>query len=106
MKPAGGTMLGMSRTVEDGRTVEWEFLQLREAGNHLVYIAHPSNQARAEFRWISGTATSARFENPDHDFPQVITYTLQPDGSLLGRIEGTVKGAPRAVDFPMQRGGC
>ena len=45
MKPAGGTMLGMSRTVRDGKTTEYEFLQIRETANGLDYVAQPSGQA-------------------------------------------------------------
>ena len=106
MKPAGGTMFGMSRTVADDKTVAFEFLELRQQGTGLAYIARPSGQPQAVFQWVTGDRASARFENPTHDFPQVITYTLNPDGSLLARIEGTSKGKRRAVDFPMRRGGC
>ena len=106
MKPAGGTMFGMSRTVAGGRTVTSEFLELRQDGEGVVYVAHPEGQKRTTFQWVSGDRRSARFENPAHDFPQIITYTLQPDGSLLARIEGVVNGSPRAVDFAMRRGGC
>ena len=106
MKPAGGTMFGMSRTVAGDKTLEFEFLELRQQGTGVSYIARPSGQPQASFQWVSGTRTSARFENPAHDFPQVITYTVNPDGSLLARIEGTSKGKHRAVDFPMRRGGC
>lgn len=106
MKPAGGTMFGMSRTVAGGKTVTSEFLELRQDGVGVVYVAHPEGQSRTAFQWVSGNQRSARFENPAHDFPQTITYTLNPDGTLLARIEGVVDGRPRAIDFPMRRGGC
>ena len=106
MKPAGGTMFGMSRTVAGGKTVTSEFLELRQDGVGVVYVAHPEGQARTTFQWVSGDQRSARFENPAHDFPQTITYALNPDGTLLARIEGMVDGRPRALDFPMRRGGC
>lgn len=106
MKPAGGTMFGMSRTVVGGKTVAFEFLELRQQSAGVAYVARPSGQPQASFQWVSGDRTSARFENPAHDFPQVITYTLRPDGSLLARIEGTSKGKPRAVDYGLRRGGC
>jgi hypothetical protein len=106
MKPSGGTMFGMSRTVAGGKTVESEFIELRQQGTGVAYIARPSGQPQTSFQWVSGDRTSARFANPAHDFPQAITYTLNPDGSLLARIEGTSQGQRRAVDFPMQRGGC
>jgi hypothetical protein len=106
MKPSGGTMLGMGRTVAHGKTVASEFLELRQEGNGVAYVARPSGQAQASFQWVAGDGTSARFENPTHDFPQIISYTLRPDGSLLARTEGVMNGKPRVIDFPMQRGGC
>src|SRR5262245_49508403 len=40
MSPAGGTMLGMSRTVSQGKTVEYEFLLLRmEPNGEVNYVA-------------------------------------------------------------------
>ena len=34
------------------------------------------------FVLTSITADSATFENPSHDFPQVVRYSRKPDGSL------------------------
>ena len=98
MSPDGGTMLGMSRTVANGRTVEYEFLLLRqdESGD-IFYVARPSRQAQASFKLVRATATEAVFENPQHDFPQRISYTLKPDGTLLAAIEGQKDGKPRRV---------
>ena len=106
MKPAGASMLGIGRTVANGRTVATEFLQLREEADGLFYVALPSGQAEARFKLVAASDGNARFENPAHDFPQVITYARQADGSLLAQISGTVNGKARAVDFPMQRGSC
>jgi len=104
---AGGTMLGVGRTVRDGKTVEYEFLQIRrnEEGK-VVYIALPSGQAEASFTLTGATEDSATFENLEHDFPQRILYRLFPDGRLLVRIEGNRGGAPSGVDFPLQRVSC
>ena len=106
MKPAGASMLGMSRTVAKGRTVATEFLQLREEADGVFYVALPSGQAEARFKLVAAADGNARFENPAHDFPQVITYVRQADGSLVAQISGTVNGRARAIDFPMQRAGC
>ena len=106
MKPAGGTMLGMSRTIQGDRTTGFEFMQIRQNGAGVVYIAKPSGQPEAAFTLTSATGTEARFENPDHDFPQRIIYRLNQDGSLHARVEGTRNGQVRGVDFPMKRGGC
>jgi hypothetical protein len=54
MSPAGGTMLGMSRTVNQGRTVEFEFLLLRvESNGDINYVAKSSGQAEARSDWFA-----------------------------------------------------
>lgn len=107
MKPAGQTMLGMGRTVADGKTREYEFLQIREEQDGAIYyVAKPSGQPEGSFKLIKLQNREATFENPEHDFPQRIIYRLQPDGSLFARIEGTFKGQQRGIDYPMKRGRC
>jgi hypothetical protein len=106
MAPAGGTMFGMSRTVSKGRTVASEFLELRQEGTEVFYIARPSGQAEARFRLVEAAPGRAVFENRAHDFPQVIRYTRNADGSLLAQIEGPRGGQTRTIDFPMQPGAC
>jgi hypothetical protein len=107
LKPLGGTMLGISRTVADGQTVEFEFMQIREeAKGEILFIAKPSGEPETTFKLIKGGTGEAIFENPKHDFPQRVIYRLQADGSLLGRIEGVSKGKEKSVDFPMSRAPC
>lgn len=105
MAPAGGVMLGMSRTIARSKVVEHEFIQIREGpGGALFFIAQPSGQKEAAFQIVSLSATAAVFENPQHDFPQKISYTLQPDGSLLAAIEGPgAEGKRRRIEFPYKR---
>jgi hypothetical protein len=104
LPPAGGTMLGVSRTVAGERTVEYEFIVLREtAEGGLVFEAHPSGQAGAEFPLVRWSARELVFENTAHDFPQRIVYTLNDDGSLLAAIEGERNGKLRRVEFPYRR---
>eukprot|EP01137_Pigoraptor_chileana_P028801 Opistho-2@13146 len=50
MAPVGGSMLGVSRTIRGGKTVEHEFMQLRVgADGVLAFTAKPSGQAEASF---------------------------------------------------------
>src|SRR5688572_33134414 len=42
MKPAGGTLIGMSRTVSGGKTVAWESIRIVTDADGLNYIAKPS----------------------------------------------------------------
>lgn len=105
MAPRDGCMLGMSRTVQDGALREWEAVVLREQDGRLAYEAHPSGQAATVFLSRSVDESSVIFENPDHDFPQVVGYRLLGD-SLAAWIEGTVDGRNRRVDFGYRRVPC
>jgi len=107
MKPRGGTLLGMSRTVVKDKTVFHEFFQIRPGANGLVLIVqHARNPKPVEFRATRITDSEAIFENPEHDFPQRILYRKLPGGGLLGRIDGVEKGKPKGVDFPYERAAC
>src|SRR5690606_1322061 len=98
MPPAGGTMLGVARTVRNGATVGHEFLQIREeADGNVVYVALPSGQAETTFVMTASAPDSVTFENPRHDFPQRITYRLLSADRLAVRIEGVRDATPRQV---------
>jgi hypothetical protein len=107
LAPAGGTMLGVSRTVKNGDTVEFEFMQLRvNTEGKLVFIALPSGQKQTTFVAVSVGKESVTFENPQHDFPQKVSYRLESANRLVGRIEGNRGGTLRGIDFPMRRVSC
>ncbi|MDN3577201.1 DUF6265 family protein, partial [Chitinimonas viridis] len=105
-QPAGGMLLGVSRIVAKGQTREFEYLRIHVADGQLAYTAKPSNQAETTFKLLRAEGRSLVFENLAHDFPQRILYRLQPDGSLLARIEGQIKGQEKSRDFPMTRTAC
>jgi len=103
MTPRGGSMLGMSRTVVGGKTVEYEFLRIAVVDGTLAYVARPLGQSEAAFPLKSIEDGVVVFENLSHDFPQRIIYRRNADASLTARIEGTVKGEARGRDFPYRR---
>src|SRR5688572_21746616 len=93
MKPAGGMMIGMGRTIAGGKAVDHEFMRIEQRGDDVVFIARPkANKEDTVFKLITLTAAEAVFENPTHDFPQRVIYRLGPTGGLNGRIEGTING--------------
>lgn len=107
MKPAGGVLLGMGRTVANGELREYEFTQIKQDKDGAIfYVAKPSGQAEASFKLVKFQNKEAVFENLEHDFPQRIIYRLQSDGSLFARVEGTVKGQVRGIDCPYKRAKC
>ena len=106
MTLVGGAMLGVSRTVRDGKMTEFEFMQIREQNGSAVYIAQPQGHRPVTFKLLRLNDNEAIFENPDHDFPQRIIYRHAADGSLFARIEGTTNGKTMGFDFPMKRVKC
>jgi hypothetical protein len=108
MAPAGGAMLGMSRTLRRGRMVAHEFMQIREAaaGGGIEFHAQPAGQAPATFAASKVGEGEVVFENTAHDFPQRVVYAAEGPDKLQARIEGTDKGRERVVRFPMNRVPC
>jgi hypothetical protein len=78
----------------------FEFLRIVERDGTLVYIAQPSGGPPVEFPVRTVTRNSVTFENPAHDFPKVITYTLQGDGSL----QAVVGDGTRQLTFSFSAG--
>ena len=106
MRPEAGTMLGMSRTVADGKTLEYEFLMIREGATALEFVAKPSGQPEAVFTATRVAAREIVFENPEHDFPTKITYRAAGDGGLAASVEGDVKGQRQVLQFPYRSVQC
>ena len=98
--PAGRAMLAVSRTIKGDRMVAFEFIRIVERDGTLLYIAQPNGRPPTEFALTQVTAESATFENPAHDFPKVIRYTKQADGSLEARVSD---GGQRAETFVFRR---
>lgn len=107
MAPAGGMMIGMSRTVKDGKTVGWEFMRIEASENGAVFASRPKeNSAETVFRLTPTVRNEFRFENPDHDFPQRVIYRSGEADVLAARIEGTQGGKESGIDFKYKRSDC
>ncbi len=88
-KPAGGSMIGMSRTVAGGKTVFYEYLRIETRGADIYYVAHPKARTPGtDFKLVKLNGQEAVFENPAHDFPKRIVYRKNADGTLTARVEG------------------
>lgn len=104
---AGHTLMGVSRTVRQGRTVDFEFMQIRQLPDgSVVFAAQPKGRPETLFTLQPGAAREAVFQNPAHDFPQRVIYRLEDGGRLRARIEGQRDGRLRGIDFPLQRVPC
>jgi len=107
MPLAGGAMLGMSRTIRDGKTVAHEFMRIAGAADgRLTLFAQPSGKPPAAFVVKTFTEREIVFENPEHEFPQRVAYRFEPPTQLRARIEGTRQGTERRIEYPMTRVSC
>lgn len=95
---------GGSETVKNGDTVFSEKLQIELIDGNIYYIADVShNPAPVKFKLTKLTDSEALFENPEHDFPQKISYK-QVDGNLHASIEGPGKDKKwKKIDFIMNK---
>jgi|SRR5690349_17481683 len=85
---AGGSMMGVSRTVAGDKTVEFEYLRIEQREDGIYYVAHPKARCPgADFKLTRASASEAVFENPQHDFPKRIIYRKTDDG-LTASIDG------------------
>lgn len=71
---AGGALLGMSRTLRDGKTVSFEFMRIVTAGNDAGLHVQPNGAAPTTFTILEAGEGWVRFGNDAHDFPNRIEY--------------------------------
>ena len=99
----GGSMLAVARSLRDGIMSSFEFLCIVERNGGLVYTAMPNGrQPATDFTLTKMDANSLTFENPAHDFPKMIRYTLSADGTLEAVVGGTEQQKPLIFRFKKQ----
>lgn len=107
LAPAGGSMVGISRTVEGDSTRGTEHMVIRPAvSGGLVFEAAPSGQEPGAFLAATVTDTLVVFENLTHDFPQQIRYSRLKGDSLLATLSGMVRDRLRTITFRYNRAAC
>lgn len=97
---------GRSYMLKDKDTMVFENIRLVQEAGRLVYIPVVKEQNKGQavrFELKSVSDNELVFENPAHDFPQLIRYTRITSDSLVAEISGTVKGSLRKQSFPMKR---
>jgi hypothetical protein len=80
-------------------TVILERMKIRRDKGTLYFIPNViENKGEVYFKVTSFGNKNFVAENPQHDFPKIIRYQLQPDGSLKAEIEGDGKVIPFYFD--------
>lgn len=93
---AGDVALGVGRTVQDGKTVSFEFMRIESRGGLVNYVAVPGGEPATAFKLTASGPDWARFENPQHDFPKRVEYRRTAEG-LHAEIAGPGKNGKEAV---------
>jgi hypothetical protein len=102
-RPAGGTMLGVNRTVIGGRTVAFEYVRIEATDDGIVFLASPGGRhPPTPFALIESGPQRVVFENLSHDFPNRIVYERRGD-RLDARIEGRQDGQPISEEWSWRR---
>lgn len=97
---------GRSYMINENDTLVFENIQLTQDASGVYYIPTVRDQNEGKpirFTATSLTETQMIFENPEHDFPQMITYTKIGADSLVAEISGSINGQERRRAFPMRR---
>ncbi len=106
----GDMMVGVSQTVLEAKTIDFEYLRLEARPEGVFYVAVPSGTKETSFRFVGKTVDDGRdifgFENTANEFQQRIIYRRGTEGWLYATVEGKVNGQPRSVMYPMRRVDC
>ncbi|UDQ52929.1 MULTISPECIES: DUF6265 family protein [Chryseobacterium] len=105
-KAGNNEFSGKSYSVKGKDTIVFENIRLVQENKKLFYIPTVKNQNEGlPVRFAAKTISENQlvFENPQHDFPQIIAYTKITSDSLIAEISGIINGQKRKQTFPMKR---
>jgi hypothetical protein len=99
-------LVGLGYSLANGDTTVYETLSIIKEPDAMYYIPRVMDQNEAQpvrFKAKEVTLKKLVFENPSHDFPQVITYRRIAADSIMAEISGSIDGQQRIQRFPMKR---
>ena len=91
------SLIGFAVALGAEEVVFYEVLSIRRNADSVwTYSAHPSGQAPASFMAVESGQSSVVFANPNHDYPQEISYRRNG-----GRLSATIslRGGANAKSF-------
>lgn len=105
-KQGQNSIIGKGYFVNGKDTLSSETLRLEGRGNDVYYVPSVKSQNNGqpvEFKLTTSSGGRWIFENPEHDFPQLISYTRISDDSLVAEISGKIDGREQSQQFAMRR---
>ncbi|MRX40110.1 hypothetical protein GJU43_12555 [Flavobacterium sp. LC2016-23] len=98
------TFSATSYFIKGKDTLHFEKIVLSQKGEKLTYSATvngQNNDKAIDFPSTSETETKLVFENPQHDYPQKITYTKGANNTLTAEVTGKLQGKLTTERFIM-----
>ena len=98
--PAGGIMLGTSKTVKDGLAAGFEFLKITVESDGVFYTPYIKGKRADPFKLDTSASTAKKlvFRNPQNDFPKTIVYE-RTDSALRVSLLGSETDKPVAFEL-------
>jgi len=104
--PSAGEMLSANKEIRDGRVVMIEFEHFRSVDGEVVLTPFPYGKRSSTtftLKSLDRGHRTAVFANPEHDFPQEITYRRVDDGRLVIDVVGVQNDAPLQLTIDLKR---
>jgi len=79
VETSGNLLFGHAVTMHEGRVIAFEDLRIEMTAQGISYTASPNGNKPVTFYSVIIGANLIVFENPDHDFPQRISYQRNED---------------------------
>lgn len=92
IRPPMPALLGYSYTIGEGETQGWEQTRIEAIDGVPHFVAMPNGGPPVRFRLSDGDeANYARFENPEHDYPQRVEYRRTGNrlSAAISRMDGS-----------------
>ena len=106
----GNLIVGVSQTVMNDKTLDFEYLRIEPRADGVYYVILPPGRNETAYKLTGQPAAGADdefvFTNPALEFPRKITYRHGAQGWLYATVAGTVKGADKEITYPMRRINC
>lgn len=95
----GDKLLALAVTMQGGKLLGFEYTRIESRSDGLAFVAQPDGAAPTVFKLTDSRHQRADFGNPEHDFPQRISY-WRDDQGLHAQIAGPGDGGvEKRIDF-------
>jgi hypothetical protein len=99
LPPVGGQLMGVSRTISNGKVVGFEYMRIESDAGSTRFIPQPEGAPPVVFTATEVAQNLLVVENPKHDFPQKVVYRREGD-ALIATISGPGDGGQeQSIDF-------